>query len=201
MQQLLELVPIALFFFVYSMKGEHIDIAGWHYEINGIYTATAVLMVATIVQVGITWFLNRKLEKREMLLLAVVLIAGSMTLIFQNKIFIQWKPTLFNGVLALVFIFAPLIGDKKTLLERTLGTQLSLPNQAWKKLNILWICNFVFAGLANLYVAYGYSEETWVSYKLYSSIGFTLVLSLITALLIAPYIKDEPEPKEQTDEN
>lgn len=196
MQQLLELLPIALFFIVYSMKGDTISFGDWSYQLDGIYSATAVLMIATLFQVAITWYMNKKLEKREWLLLAVVMVAGGMTLIFQNKIFIQWKPTVFNGVLALIFLLTPLFGEKKTLLERTLGAQLTLPQDVWKKLNILWISNFAIAGIANIYVAYNYSEEAWVAYKLYSSIGFTLALTVITGILIAPHLKDQEDAPE-----
>jgi intracellular septation protein len=121
----------------------------------------------------------------------VVMATGGLTLILQNKIFIQWKPTLFNGALAIAFVVAPLLGNHKTLLERTLGQQLSLPHVAWSRLNYLWIANFVLAGSANLFVAYQFSEATWVSYKLWSMIAFTAVLSILTALIIAPHMKDD----------
>ena len=52
---------------------------------------------------------------------------------------------------------------------------------------------FVIVGSLNLVVAYGYSEETWVSYKLYSSIGFTLFLTILTALIIGPHLKEDGE--------
>ncbi|MFT6889632.1 MAG: intracellular septation protein, partial [Halioglobus sp.] len=58
-------------------------------------------------------------------------------------------------------------------------------------LNFLWVANFVIVGALNIYVAYSYSEETWVSYKLYSAIGFTLVLTILTALLISPHLKED----------
>ena len=76
-------------------------------------------------------------------------------------------------------------------MERTLGSQIHLPKPVWGRLNFLWVSNFILVGALNLYVAYNYSEATWVSYKLYSAIGFTLVLTILTALLISPHIKDE----------
>lgn len=191
MQQLIEFIPIALFFLAYSANGSTIDLMGYTLEFNGIYTATAVLMAATVVQVALTWLITRKLEKRLLLLFVVVMATGGLTLMLQNRIFIQWKPTLFNGALALLFLLTPLFGTRKTLLERTLGQQLTLPAIAWQRLNYLWIGNFVLAGSANLFVAYQFSEATWVSYKLWSMIGFTLVLSILTALIIAPHIKDD----------
>lgn len=191
MQQILELLPIALFFLSYAQDGETWQIGSYALTFNGIYTATAVLMVATVAQVLLSFLINKKVEKRLLLLAAVVLATGSLTLILKNNIFIQWKPTLFNWALAIVFILAPFFADKKTLMQRMLGAQLQLPAPIWLRLNYLWIANFIIVGSLNLVVAYTYSESVWVSYKLYSSIAFTLTISILTALMIAPYLKDE----------
>ncbi|MDH4039300.1 MAG: septation protein A [Gammaproteobacteria bacterium] len=190
MKQLAEFLPIALFFIVYQLKGMSIDLGGWEYTFDGIYSATAVLMLATVAQVGLTWAFTRTLEKRLLWLLLAVLVFGGATLVFHNQMFIQWKPTIFNWVLAVVFGASQYIGDKN-LMERTLGSQIHLPKPVWSRLNFLWVTNFIIVGGLNLVVAYGFSEETWVSYKLYSSIGFTLVLTILTALLISPHLKDE----------
>ncbi|MEE4147102.1 MAG: septation protein A [Halieaceae bacterium] len=195
MKQLAEFLPIALFFIVYQLKGTSIDLAGWEYTFDGIFSATAVLMAATVAQVAITFALTRTLEKRLLWLLLAVMVFGGATLVFRNQMFIQWKPTIFNWALALVFGASQYIGDKN-LMERTLGSQIHLPKSVWGKLNLLWVSNFVIVGALNLVVAYGYSEDTWVSYKLYSSIGFTLVLTILTALLISPHLKDEQAAKE-----
>ncbi len=195
MQQILELLPIVLFFISYANDGETWQIAGYALTFNGIYTATAVLMISTLCQVALTFLLTKKIEKRLLLLTAVVLITGSLTLILKNNIFIQWKPTIFNWGLALVFMIAPFIGDKRTLMQRMLESQIALPTPVWSKLNQLWIANFSLVGALNLAVAYLYSEAFWVSYKLYSSIGFTLIISILTAVIIAPYLKDDQNQK------
>lgn len=191
MQQVLELFPIVLFFISYAQNGEIWQIGSWTLEFNGIYTATAILMVATLIQLLITFIIYRKIEKRLWLLALVVLVTGSLTLILKNNIFIQWKPTIFNWALALVFVIAPFFGEKITLMQRMLGSQLELPKPIWTRLNNLWIANFVIVGGLNLAVAYLYSESFWVSYKLYSSIGFTIAISILTAIVISPYIKDQ----------
>ncbi len=191
MKQLAEFVPIALFFIVYQLKGMSIELGGWEYSFDGIYSATAVLMLATVAQVLLTWAITRTLEKRLLWLLLAVMVFGGATLVFHNQMFIQWKPTIFNWVLALAFGASQFIGDKN-LMERTLGSQIHLPKPVWSRLNLLWVSNFVIVGGLNLVVAYSYSEEAWVSYKLYSAIGFTLVLTILTALLISPSLKDQP---------
>lgn len=190
MRQLAELVPIALFFIVYKMNGYEINLGDFHYTFDGIYTATAVLIIATSVQVALTKLITGVVEKRLWLLFAVVLVAGSLTLAFHNDVFIKWKPTIFNWGLAIAFIVAPFIGDK-TLMERAMGAQINIPKAVWSRLNLVWIVNFVIVGGLNLYVAFGgYTQEAWVNYKLYSSIGFTVVLSIITVIILAPHLKE-----------
>ncbi len=106
---------------------------------------------------------------------------------------LQWKPTIFNWVLAAVFVGTHALTGK-TVMERAIGSQLNLPAVAWRKLNSLWVANFVVVGALNLYVAYRFSEAAWVSYKLYSSIGFTLLVTALTVALIMPHVKDGEEP-------
>jgi intracellular septation protein len=194
MKQLAEFLPIVLFFIVYQLKGTSIELGGWTYAFDGIFSATAVLMIATAAQVVISYAFTRRLEKRLLWLLLAVLLFGGATLIFRNQMFIQWKPTIFNWALAIAFGGSQFIGNK-TLMERTLGSQIHLPRPVWTRLNLLWAANFIIVGGLNLIVAYGFSEETWVGYKLYSSIGFTLVLTILTALLISPHLKDQQLPE------
>lgn len=189
MKQLLEFLPIALFFIVYQFDGERVAIGGWEHQFDGIFSATAVLMGATALQVVIASAITRRLEKRLLVLLLAVLIFGGATLAFRNAAFIYWKPTIFNWAMALVFGASQFIGEKN-LMERTLGKQIHVPRMVWTRLNLLWVSYFFVIGGLNLAVAYGFSEEFWVSYKLYSAIGFTLLLTALTALIISPYLKE-----------
>ena len=190
MKQLAELIPLLLFFIAYQMKGTTISVGDWSHTMDGIFSATAVLIIATTLQVIVTWFLSRKLEKRLLWLLAAVCVFGGATLFFRDQTFIFWKPTVFNWALALVFGASHFIGDRN-LMERTLGTQIHLPKRIWTRLLWLWAGNFALVGSLNLVVAYRFSEAFWVSYKLYSAFGFTLLLTILTALIIAPHMHDE----------
>ena len=96
------------------------------------------------------------------------------------------------SLLALAFGISQFVG-KKNLMQRTLGSQLKLPHVAWRRLNMLWTINFAVVGTLNLYVAYYYAEETWVSYKLYSAIGFTVLLTILTAIFIGPHRNETEE--------
>jgi len=194
MKQIVELIPVILFFAVYQLDGRTVQLAGMEYHFDGIYSATAVLMLATLVQIVGTRLVTGHLERRLLILGAVVLAFGGATLLLRNQIFIQWKPTVFNWALAGVFI----IGrwwTGRSVMERAMGEQLQLPPVAWQRLDRLWTWNFLLVGALNLFVAYRFSEATWVSYKLYSAIGFTLLLSVLTVALVMPYLResgDEP---------
>ena len=195
MKQLLELLPLVLFFGAYQMDGDTLTVSGWSHTFDGIFSATAVLMIST----ALTWLVSSLLEKRNdkrlMWMTLAVLLFGAATLILRDQRFIQWKPTVFNWVLAAVFFGSQFIG-KRTVLERVLGSQLSLPRLIWMRLNVLWIGNFALVGALNLFVAYRFEEAVWVSYKLYSSIGFTLALMLLTVVIVAPHVKDDGEQPE-----
>ena len=191
MRQLLEFVPIALFFIVYQMDGDTVSLYGWTHTVDGIFTATAVLMIATVIQVLATWALTRQLEKRLLWVGLAACSFGAATLLLRNEMFIMWKPTIFNWVLAFVFGASQFIGQRN-LMERTLGSQIQLPHRIWTRLNLLWVAHFSVVGALNLVVAYGYSEATWVSYKMYSAILFTILLTGLTAFIVAPHLKEQP---------
>ena len=192
MRQILDLIPLILFFIAYKMDGQSLELLGYSHTFDGIFSATAVLMIASTVQVAMIKLLTGTVEKQLLWLFAVVVVAGSATLILRNDLFIQWKPTVFNWGMAIVLLASLFIG-KKSLLERMLGQQLQLPKLAWLRLNQLWITNFTVVGALNIYVAYNFSQAAWVDYKLYSAFGFTLLLMMLTMVIIFPHIKDQPD--------
>ena len=190
MKQLLEFLPLVLFFGAYQMDGEIVTVGGWSHTFDGIFSATAVLMVSSVMVWLMACALSRQNERRLMWMAIAVVVFGAATLILRDQRFIQLKPTVFNWVLALVFLGSQFVDDRN-LLERLLGGQLSLTRRIWTQLNALWVGNFTLVGALNLFVAYQYEEAFWVSYKLYSSIGFTIVLMLLTILIVAPHLKEQ----------
>ena len=198
MKQLLELIPVVLFFIVYQMDGEVITVAGFTHTVDGIYSATKVLMASTLLVLPVAWLLEGALEKRLLWTSAAVLVFGGATLAFHNELFIQWKPTVFNWGMAIVFAGSQFIGDRN-LLERLMGSQLALPSRIWTRVCWVWVAHFSVVGVLNLIVAYNFSEAAWVSYKLYSGIGFTVFIMIITAAMIGPALKHMEVKAEATD--
>lgn len=192
MLQLLELMPMIAFVLAYSMKGESITFGTLDYTFDGIYSATLVLMLATTLQVVIVWLWQRKVEKRLLWLYAAVMVFGSATLLLHNPLFLFWKPTVFNWCLCLLLLGSHWFGRNR-LLKQMLGGQLDLPDAVYTRLCLVWAGYFFLVGALNLVVAFLFSEAFWVQYKLWSAIAFTLLMVVITAVMLAPHMKDVPD--------
>ena len=190
MKQLAEFVPIVLFFVIYQMDGSTINLLGWSHTVYGIYSATKALLMATLLILPLQWWLTGYLEKRLLWTSAAVFVFGGATLFFKNELFIQLKPTVFNWGMAIAFAISQFWGDKN-LIERLMGAQIQIPQAIWQRICWVWVGHFYMVGALNLFVAYQFSESTWVSYKLWSGIGFTLFIMVITMIMIGPWVKAE----------
>ena len=161
------------------------------YKLYDIYVATGVLMAATVLQMGLIYFLDRKLTTMHKITLLLILVFGSLTLVLQNELFIKWKPTVLYMAMAIGLSIA-LWTAKKNFLKLMLGSQLDLPDPVWMRLNVVWIAYCVFMAVINGYVAAYFSTEAWVNFKLWGYV-FPLAFIIGQGLYIAPHLKgDEP---------
>ena len=191
MKQFLEFIPVALFIGVYFfLNGETVSMGGWFHTFDGIYSATAVLMMSTAACWAIASIVQRKNDRRLMWMTLLIVPLGAATLILRDPVFIQWKPTVFNWGLA-VIVLGFLVLGKRTSIERIMGSQIALPRKIWVRINLVWFANFAIVGAANLYVAFNYGEAFWMLYKLYSGLGFALIAGVLTFVIALPYLKTD----------
>ncbi len=176
MKFLFDLFPVVLFFIAF--------------KIAGIYVATAVAMGATLLQVG--WLKVRKRHVHPMLWasLGIIAVFGGATLLLQDETFIKWKPTVLYWMFGVVLAGAALL-FRRNLIRMMLSEQVQLPERIWARLNWSWIAFFTFMGAANLYVAYNYSTDLWVNFKLFGGMGLMLAFVLIQSLVLAKYLEDK----------
>lgn len=179
MKLLFDFFPI-LFFFI-------------AYKFFDIYVATGVAIVSTFLQIGISWFKTRTVETMQLVTLAVILIFGGLTLYLHDEQFIMWKPTVINWLFGAAFLVSHLFGHK-TAIERMLGTNLTLPNPVWRRLNLGWVLFFLCMGAANLYVMSHFDRDTWVNFKLFGMLGLTLVFIVLQSMYLSRYMV-EPSTK------
>ena len=92
MKFLFDFFPVILFFVAYKFAG--------------IYTATAVAIGASVLQ--IVWMLlrRRKVTNMQWMGLAVIGLFGGATLVLQDETFIKWKPTVLYWLAGVVFLGA-----------------------------------------------------------------------------------------------
>lgn len=187
MSQLFDFIPILVFALVFFT--------------TDIYLATAALIVAVGVQLAVYKLTGRRIGKELWLTFWASLIFGGLTLLLRDETFIQWKPTIVNWAFALALVGAKALGGRN-LLQSLLGEQLTLPDSVWSTLNYGWAAGFTFAGILNLIVAYNFSMEFWVSYKLIGGFALTFCYIIITMVYLSRggYL-DELEAAANTPDN
>ncbi|WP_018715484.1 septation protein A [Brachymonas chironomi] len=177
MRQLLDFIPIILFFIAYKL--------------GDIYTATGVLMAATTAQMAIIYAMDRQLNTMQKATLALILIFGALTLILRDDSFIKWKPTVLYTAMAIALGVA-LWGMRKNVLQMLLGSQMLLPQPVWHRLTIAWIGYCLFMAAINAVFASPrfFTTEQWVDFKLWGYI-FPILFVIGQGLYIARHWKDK----------
>jgi intracellular septation protein len=162
-------------------------------EIAPVLLATIVVILATLAQVGWLAARGRKIDTMLWVSLGLVVVLGGATVWFQSETFIKWKPTLLYWAMAASFLLGPVLFGKN-LLKLLMGAQLQLPTPVWQRLNMAWVLFFAAMGALNLWVAYSFSTEAWVNFKLFGGIGLMLLFTLAQGLYLSRYLSDDEPP-------
>jgi intracellular septation protein A len=162
---------------------------------QALYWATAVLMIGTVLQ--LLWLRGRKkpVSKQHWLTAIAILVLGSITLILKNPMFIKWKPSIVYLVFAAALLVTQWQG-KTNLIQKMLGSVLTMPDALWRRLNLIWALYFILMAALNLVIAYGFSDDFWVGFKLWGSAGGTLLFMLIQIWLLRGYLNHDEEKQD-----
>ncbi len=120
----------------------------------------------------------------------MVLVFGTLTLVFHNDLFIKWKVTVIYALFALALLISQWV-LKKPLVQRMLGKELTLPDKVWSNLNLAWAVFFLACGLANIYVAFWLPQSVWVNFKVFGLTVLTLVFTLLSGIYIYRHMPEE----------
>ncbi len=186
MRIFIDFFPILLFFAAYKLH----DWFGVGKD-EAIYLGTQVLMGATVVQMALIYWIDKKLTALQKITLVMILVFGGITLALHDKRFIMWKPTVLYAGMAIALAIA-IWGMKNNFLKSILGTHLELPDAVWHKLNVAWVAYTAFMSISNAYVVMYYSEDAWANFKIWGYV-FPLAFLIGQGLFIAPHLKaDNP---------
>ena len=206
-----DFLPLILFFGTFKYSEGHADKAAQFatehlgFLVSGgsvgaeeapVLLATAVVILATLVQVAAQLLRGRKVDMMLWVTFGLVVVLGGATIWFHNATFIKWKPSVLYWVMGLALWISQAV-FRKNLLQSLIGEQLELPESVWQRLNFAWVAFFGLMGLLNLYVAYTYSTSTWASFKAFGATGLMLVFMVAQGFYMSRHLRPvaaAPEP-------
>ncbi|MDH6026304.1 septation protein A [Vibrio splendidus] len=188
MKQILDFIPLIIFFALYKM-----------YDI---YTATGALIVASAVQIVLTYVIYKKVEKMQIITFLMVAVFGGMTIFLHDDNFIKWKVTIVYALFAIGLTVSHIMG--KSAIKGMLGKEITLPEAVWSKINWAWTLFFTLCAILNVYVAFSLPLDVWVNFKVFGLLIATFAFTLLTGVYIYKHLpkdqhlqKDQHLPKEQ----
>ena len=168
-KSLLEMGPLILFFVV-----------NYFY---GIFAGTAILVVSTIISLVVSKLLYKSIPMLAAFGCVAVVLFGSLTLIFDNDLFIKIKPTVVSLIIAGILLLGKVMG--KNPLALVMQSSITLEEEGWTKLTWLWVFMFIVMAIANEIAWRNLTTDQWVSFKAFG----IPVLSVFFGLLSLPILK------------
>ncbi len=176
MKLLFDLFPVILFFVTFKFFG--------------VFAATAAAIVATFVQVAWVKYRHGKVDTMLWVSLGIITVFGGATLLLHDETFIKWKPTVLYWFFSAALLLSPILFNKN-LMRALLQEKMSLPDSVWRNLNLAWSVFFAVLGVVNLYVAFSYSTDTWVNFKLFGATSLMLVFILVQSAMLSKYVEED----------
>jgi intracellular septation protein len=171
-------------------------------KIYGVFEATAVAMVAGVIQIG--WLHYRsKVQIIHIVTVVMIVVFGGLTLYLQDPFYFKLKPSIVYWLFAIILFTTQWFGEKPAI-QHVMGSQLKMPEHAWRSMNLGWGIFFTLIGFLNIYIAYFYGsdlpEETqtehWAAFKVFGFLPLTLAFAVIQMLFLAKYIETEKVSEE-----
>ncbi len=179
MKFIIDFFPLVVFFIAYKM--------------DDIYTATAAIMVATFLQIVVNWLIKRSFEKVHVVTFIVLLIFGSMTLILHDDVFIKWKFSIVMWCIGGFFLVRQWWFKHNTIKDifsASSDQPMQAPEKVWRRCNNIIGFGHVLMGFLNLYIAFGFSQDVWVNFKVFGGIGLSLLMMTIVVVQLYPYLQE-----------
>jgi intracellular septation protein len=207
MKFLFDLFPLILFFLVYRFAEGHQDAAhALAMQTMGglvsggtltpaqspIMLATAVAIIATVLQILYLMARGRKVDGTLWLSLVIIVVMGGATIYFHDENFIKWKPTILYWAFALALFVAQAL-FRTNLIRKVMEAQIRLPEPVWVRLNYVWAGFFAAAGVLNLFMAFVVfkgNTAAWVSFKVFGFTAIFFAFIVVQTLMLSKHIQE-----------
>ena len=178
MHAIFEYLPLVIFFIFYKFAD--------------IYWATGSLIVTSAIQIGYYLIKKQPIPKRNLVLFALILVFGGLTIFFHDDAFLKWKVTIINALFAIALLVSQLV-FKKNLIKEMMSEGLTLPEKIWTRLSVAWALFFLLCSVLNIYIAYNFPLETWVNFKVFGLLAMTFVFAIGSIAALYKYLPKEQE--------
>lgn len=181
--------PLVLFFAAY-----------WY---SGLMAATAVIVVTSLVALGLTWFYERRVPIMPLVTAGVVTVFGGLTLWLQDETFIKMKPTIIQGIFAIVLLGGLALG--RPLLKPLLGKMMPpMSDAGWRGLTFRYGLFFIVMAVLNEVVWRTQSTDFWVNFKVFGIMVLTIAFIMMQMpfmnrhMLVAEATGDDAKDAKET---
>jgi len=191
MKQLIDYIPLLVFFLVWSLDERLVSIGGYERTVGGVFSAAEFLLVASTLVYGALWLKEKRLDKFQWITFGAVVLFCIPTIVFRNIEFLKWKAPIVNWLFASIFLGSRFIGEKPAI-EHMMGHAVPAPREVWQRLNLYWVLYFIVLGAINLAVALLLSEALWIKFKVFGNLALTFGFVLAQMPLLSKYL-EEPD--------
>ena len=182
MKVFFDLIPVILFFI--------------GFKFFGIFTATAIAIAAALTLIVYSKIRHGVVDNMLLASGAIISVLGGITLLLHDQTYIMWKPTVLYWLASAVLLVSNVF-FKKNFVQQMMGKMLNPPTNIWNKLNLLWVIFLIALGFLNLYVAFNYSLDTWVNFKLFGVTSLLFIFMIMQIIALKKYIIEPVENKEK----
>lgn len=185
-----DLGPLLTFFGLYFLispeKAEAIVKAG---DVSRLILATVGYMILSTLALGVAYWKQGRIAPMPLVTGVIVLVFGGLTVILQDDTFIKMKPTMINGLFATILFGG--LATNRPFMKVLFGEVFQLTDAGWRTLTIRWGLFFIFLGILNEVVWRNFSEEFWVSFKVFGVLPLTMIFGALQMPLLSKHAPPE----------
>lgn len=148
----------------------------------GLFTATAVLMLATVAALIVFFAKTRRLPIMPLVTAVLVLIFGGLTLWLHDQTFFQMKPTILYALFGIALLGGLALG--RPLLPIMLEQAMKLTERGWYLLTLRWGVFFLCLAVLNEIVRRTMTWDHWVLFKFPGTVILIFVFTFAQVPLI-----------------
>ena len=141
------------------------------YIVKDLLTATAALIIVSIVSIPIIWKKTGKVPSMHIITTFLLTVMGGMTVFSGDTDFIKMKPTIVSLVFASILLGGSFF--KIYPLQSLFSKVIEMNQRSWRIISFRTAVYFFIMAIANEYVWRTQTEAIWVNFKIFGlSLGY-----------------------------